>query len=101
MHRKSLTAVISILAMLVLSSTAVCGVVRPRLDAAKIKAGLRTTTVEEKGFVDRVVAKVNQGRVPYWLVYSTFKWARIQPRYKFQYFKWALIMRASWLKIRL
>jgi hypothetical protein len=73
----------------------------PRLDAATIKAALRTAQPEEDGFVDRVVALVNQRKLPYKLVYSTFLWARAKPRHKFQYFKRALILRAARIGVRL
>lgn len=72
-----------------------------RLDAATIKAALRTTTVEEQGFVDRVVALTNEGTLPADLVDSTLQWARKKPKHRFQYFKQALIVRAAKLGIDL
>lgn len=67
----------------------------PQLDAAQIKAGLRTAAPEEEGFVERVVGMVNKGTLPLSLVDSTFEWARKKPVNKFQYFKRALIVRAA------
>jgi len=66
-----------------------------RLDAATIKAALRTATAEENGFVDRVVALVDNGTLPRSLVESTLLWARTKPRHRFQYFKRGLIERAA------
>jgi hypothetical protein len=73
----------------------------PRLDAEQIKAGLRTTTVEENGFVDRVVLLVENRLLPARTVYTTFLWARKKPRHKFQYFRRAMIIRARQIGIRL
>jgi hypothetical protein len=72
-----------------------------RLDAATIKAGLRTTPVEDKGFIDGIITMVNKGTLPADLVDSTFQWARKKPRYRFQYFKQALIVRAAAIGIKL
>jgi tRNA(Ile)-lysidine synthase TilS/MesJ len=66
-----------------------------RLDAAQIKAGLRTAAPEEEGFVERVVTMANEGKLPLSLVDSTFQWARKKPEHKFQYFKRGLIVRAA------
>lgn len=67
-----------------------------RLDAAAIKAALHTATVEEGGFIDYVLAKVKKGDLPAGLVDGTFQWARKKPtKYRFQYFKKALIVRAA------
>ena len=73
----------------------------PRLDAATIKAGLRTAAPEENGFVDYVVRLVEEGRLPARLVLSTFHWARKKPKHRFQYFRRALIIRAARIGIRL
>ncbi len=72
-----------------------------RLDAATIKAGLRTTTTEEKGFVDRVLLLVDQKTLPQSMVHSTYFWAKKKPRHKFQYFRFAMIVRASRIGVRL
>ena len=102
MFRKPL-ALIVLLALLAVS--AVCRaqtpVPAPRLDAKTMKAALRTATVEEDGFVDGVVSLVNAGKLPQSLVTSTFIWARRKPRWKFQYFRMGLIIRARWRGIKL
>jgi hypothetical protein len=72
-----------------------------KLDAPTIKAGLHTTAIEEKGFVDRVVTLRDKGALPQSLVRSTFLWARKKPKHKFQYFKFAMIVRASRIGVRL
>jgi hypothetical protein len=67
-----------------------------RLDAATMKAALRTDTIEEGGFIDYVLDKVKKGTLPADLVDSTFQWARKKPyKHRFQYFKQALIVRAA------
>jgi hypothetical protein len=66
------------------------------LDAAKIKAALRTATPEEGGFVDRVVGLARAGKIPAELVESTFDWARKKPyAHRFQYFQRGLTLRAA------
>lgn len=65
------------------------------LNAAEIKAGLRTATPEENGFVERVVALAQAGTLPPQLVESTFQWARKKPNFRFQYFKRGIIIRAA------
>lgn len=72
-----------------------------RLDAEQIKAGLRTASVEEEGFVGRVVELANKGTIPLSMVDSTFQWARRKPHYQFQYFKRAMIFRASKIGVSL
>ncbi|MHC4399582.1 MAG: hypothetical protein ACYTG0_07875 [Planctomycetota bacterium] len=71
------------------------------LDANTIRAALRTATPEENGFVDRAVRLVQQGRLPDALLRSTFLWAKRKPRWKFQYFRRALTLRAARIGIRL
>jgi len=66
-----------------------------RLDAATIKAALRTADVEEEGFVQKVVDMAINGQLPPSLVDTTFQWARKKPKHKFQYFKRALVLRAA------
>jgi len=70
------------------------------LDAATIKAALRTATPEEQGFVDRVVKLAQNGTLPNGLLESTFLWARKKPvEHRFQFFKRGLILRAAKLGI--
>jgi hypothetical protein len=72
------------------------------LDADTMKAALHTATPVEDGFIEKVVAKVNAGKLPVDLVQSTFLWARKKPLEKrFFYFKQALIARAQQRGIKL
>ncbi len=71
------------------------------LDADTMKAVLRTAAVEEDGFIDYVIRRVNKGTLPQNMVESTFLWAQNKPRHKFQYFKQALILRAQDAGIKL
>lgn len=71
------------------------------LDAETMKAALHTATPEEDGFIDYVVSLANKGRLPRRLVVTTFIWARKKPRWKFQYFRIGLIIRARRRGIRL
>jgi IS5 family transposase len=66
-----------------------------RLDAATMKAALQTATPEEEGFLSRVEDLVNRGVLSVELVDSTLQWARKKSKYRFQYFKRALILRAA------
>ncbi len=67
-----------------------------RLDAATMKAALRTATPEEGCFIESVMKKVKKGILPADLVDSTFEWARKKPyKHRFQYFKQALVVRAA------
>jgi hypothetical protein len=66
------------------------------LDAATMKAALRTDAIEEGGFIDGILLRVSKGTLPADLVDSTFQWARKKPyKHRFQYFKQALIVRAA------
>jgi sulfite exporter TauE/SafE len=65
------------------------------LTSDQMKAALRTATVEEDGFIDRVLVLVQRGILPEDLVQSTFLWARKKAKHKFQYFKIALKLRAA------
>ncbi len=94
MFRKSLTLMV-LLALLAVCRTQEAQAAASRLDAETIKAALHTATVEEDGFIDLVVALVDAGTLPESLVVSTFIWARKKPRWKFQYFRIGLIIRAS------
>ena len=71
------------------------------LDANTMKVALHTSTPEEGGFIDQVLAMVDKGTLPLDLVESTFLWAKKKPRRKFQYFKRGLILRAADKGIRL
>ena len=64
-------------------------------DAATMRAALHTTPDEEQGFIDRVLLLVEQNKLPADMVRSTFLWARRKTRHQFQYFKYALTVRAS------
>jgi hypothetical protein len=100
MHPTRVTAVAFVLLLLGLSYSPAAAETSA-IDADIIKAGLRTATPEEDGFIERVVGLVDQGKVPAKLVDSTFQWARQKPRHKFQYFKRALILRARRIGIDL
>lgn len=101
MFRRPLTLIVL---LAVIALPAICRAQTPpvpRLDAETIKAALKTATVEEDGFVDHVVELANARKLPQSLVVSTFVWARKKPRWKFQYFRMGLIIRARWRGIRL
>ncbi len=65
------------------------------LDANTMKVALHTATPEEDGFIDHVLMLVDKGTLPLDMVESTFLWARRRPQRKFQYFKYALTLRAQ------
>lgn len=65
------------------------------LDAKTMKVVLHTATPEEDGFIEYVLARVDQGTLPLDLVQSTFLWAKKKPQRKFQYFKRGLVLRAE------
>ena len=65
------------------------------LDPNVMRIVLHTATPQENGFIDYVVARVDNGTLPLDLVQSTFLWARKKPRKKFFYFKQGLILRAA------
>jgi hypothetical protein len=92
MFRMSLTLTV-LLALL-----ALCGrqtaKAATRLNAETMKAALQTANPEENGFIEHVLDLVDAGKLPESLVESTFLWARKKPRRKFQYFKYALTVRA-------
>ncbi len=71
------------------------------LDAATIKAALRTATPEEKGFVEKAVRLMNKGKLPRPLVENTFDWARRKNEHRFEYFKQALSIQAAKLGLSL
>jgi hypothetical protein len=100
MQRTCLAILVSLFVFLLLSAAADRAEAQV-LDADTIKAGLRTDTREENGFVDRVVALARQGTLPVRMVHTTFLWARAKPRYRFQYFRRAMIIRAARIGVRL
>ena len=71
------------------------------LDAGQMKAALRTTTLEENGFIDYVVDLTERGKLPANMVHSTFLWARKKPAHKYQYFRKGLLLRAKAAGIKL
>ncbi len=81
---------------------------RLSLTAEEMKHALQTAHPEEDGFIDDVVDRVNNARrpasqrLPAAMVESTFQWARRKnTRYRFQYFRRALIIRAARIGVRL
>lgn len=81
-----------------LSGLAVLGVrpawARETLDPEEMKAALRTTTIEDQGFIEKVVILAERGTLSPALVWKTFLWARRKPEHKFQYFRKAMILQA-------
>ncbi|MFH1267086.1 MAG: hypothetical protein ABIK89_15270 [Planctomycetota bacterium] len=94
MLRNPSTTMASILALLVVS-TATSRADTVGLDAATIKAGLRTAAPEEDGFVDRVLQAVEEGRLSAGLVRGMFLRARKRPEHRFQQFKRGLLTQVS------
>ena len=66
-----------------------------KLDAKTMKAALKTTDIEESGFIDSVVQAALKGTIPPSIVDSSFQWARKKPKHQFQYFKQAVIHQAA------
>jgi hypothetical protein len=71
------------------------------LNAELLKAALHTATPEEEGFVEYVVRLVQQGKLPAQIVQSAYLWAQKRPKYRFQYFKRAVIYLAAQRGIRI
>lgn len=76
--------------------------------ADEMKSALKTVRLEEDGFIDDVVDRVNNAdrplneRLPASVVESTFQWARSKnTRHRFQYFRRAMIIRAAQIGVRL
>jgi len=91
----------ALLAALVAAWTATAEAASP-LTADTLRAGLRTANPEEEAYLTYVATLLGQGRLPQDLVESTFLWAQRKPHSKkVQYFKQALITRASDLGITL
>ena len=72
-----------------------------QLDAKTIRMGLRTTWVEDQGFIERVVVMSQEGKLPGSMIDSTFDWARKKQRHQFQYFKSALTVQAEQIGVDL
>jgi hypothetical protein len=66
-----------------------------RLDAATIKMALAVPEQENRGFVERVMALVDEGTLSRQSVTIAFAKARRQQKHKFQYFKHAMIELAA------
>jgi hypothetical protein len=98
---RSIFLLLSLLSFGVIMASVVWGETT-RLNAETMKAALRTDTIEEDGFIDYVIGKVNKGQLPADLVDSTFQWARKKStKHRFQYFKYALMVRASYIGIKI
>ncbi len=67
----------------------------------QLEFGLLARTPDERAFVAKVVALVNDGTLPQSLVQSTFLWARYKKPYPMPFFRQALILRAQAVGISL
>jgi hypothetical protein len=67
----------------------------------QLEFGLLARTPDERAFVSKVVALVNDGTLPQSLVQSTFLWARYKKPYPMPFFQQALKLRAQAVGIRL
>lgn len=67
----------------------------------RLEKGLRARRPQEFAFVVQVVELVQTGSLPQTLVDKTFFWARAKRRHPFQYFQWALTLRARMLGVSL
>jgi len=62
----------------------------------RLEQGLHATSDKDRGYIDRVVSLVDQGKLKVKDVYAVFKWARKRDRnYPFSYFQRALNMMAK------
>jgi hypothetical protein len=100
-------ALLAFLAAVLLFPT-VADAQRMSLSADELRDALRTARPEENGFIDDVVDRVNNAnrpaneRLPAAMVESTFHWARGKnTRYRFQYFRRGLTVRAAKIGVRL
>jgi hypothetical protein len=84
-----------LLAPLMLVSTPTVFADQPFLDAETLKKVLRPPTDDDAKWIDKIVNKVNKGKLPLDLVESTFLWSRKKGKNRFEYFKHALILRAA------
>jgi hypothetical protein len=101
MIRKTLLVTLAVLPTALVAGRSADAQGASTLDPEKMKAALRTATPEENGFIDRVLAMVDQRRLPPELVASTFQWARRKARRQFQFFKHGLTVRAARQGIKL
>lgn len=93
--------VLSLFLLLALLVAICAHAAEPELTAEVIKIALRTSTEQEGGFIENVLARVSKGTLPLDLVQSTFLWAKKKPNKKFFYFKQGLILRAASRGIKL
>lgn len=85
-----------LLAPLALISTKSLHADQPIFDVEIMKKILRPPTPADSRFLERLVNKVKDGKVPADLVDSTLQWARKKyAKNRFEYFKQALILRAA------
>ena len=67
-----------------------------------MKAALRTTTIEEEGFIDYVLTKVNKGILSGRSGRQHFPMGAKKPsKHRFQYFKQGLIVRRKLIGIKI
>jgi len=66
-----------------------------RLDVSTIKLALKASEEENQGFIERVVERMNEGRLSRASVTVAFGQAKKQAKHKFQYFKQAMIRLAD------
>jgi hypothetical protein len=71
------------------------------LDADTVKKILRPPTDDDAKWIDKLVKKVNKGKIPADLVEGTLIWARKKGKNRFEYFKQALILRAAQQGVKL
>ncbi len=105
---KSTRFVLFALFAAILATSAAYAAQRLSVSADEMKTALHTARPEEDGFIDDVVDRVNNSerpaseRLPAALVESTFQWARQKNTHRrFQYFRYALVLRAGKIGINL
>ena len=105
---KSTRFVLLALFAAILAAPAAHAAQRLSVSADEMKTALHTARPEEDGFIDDVVDRVNNSerpaseRLPAALVESTFQWARKKNTHRrFQYFRYALVLRAGKIGINL
>ena len=93
MLRKALILALLLVPMI---AAGVSAQVPERISADTMKAALRTAAPEDNGFIDRVVGMADMGDLSRAILNGTFRWACKKPvRYRFQYFRRGLIIRAA------